>query len=29
MHKADEEVAVADLEALTELYASFVSRYLG
>ena len=29
MHKADETVAIADLEALTQLYAAFIGRYLG
>jgi succinyl-diaminopimelate desuccinylase len=28
MHKADEHVAVADVEALTELYAAFIRAYL-
>ena len=29
MHKANEEVSIADLETLTQLYAGFISRYLG
>jgi succinyl-diaminopimelate desuccinylase len=29
MHKADEHVKVADVEALTVLYAEFIKRYLG
>ena len=29
MHKANEEVAMAELEALTRLYAAFIARYLG
>lgn len=28
MHKSDEHVAIADVEALTRLYASFIRRYL-
>jgi succinyl-diaminopimelate desuccinylase len=28
MHKADEHVAVADVEALTELYRAFIARFL-
>jgi succinyl-diaminopimelate desuccinylase len=28
MHKADEHVAVADVEALTRLYAAFIAEYL-
>jgi succinyl-diaminopimelate desuccinylase len=29
MHQADENVALADVEALTALYAAFIARYLG
>ena len=29
MHKVDENVRVADVEALTELYAAFIADYLG
>jgi succinyl-diaminopimelate desuccinylase len=29
MHKADEHVAIADVEALTRLYAAFITEYLG
>jgi succinyl-diaminopimelate desuccinylase len=29
MHKADEHVSVADVEALTRLYAAFIAEYLG
>jgi succinyl-diaminopimelate desuccinylase len=29
MHKADEHIRLADLEALTRLYAAFLARYLG
>jgi succinyl-diaminopimelate desuccinylase len=28
MHKADEHVSVADVEALTRLYATFITEYL-
>ena len=29
MHQANEEVAIADLETLTELYAGFIARFTG
>ena len=29
MHKADEHVRIADLEALTALYGAFLRRYFG
>lgn len=29
MHKADEHVAIAELESLTAVYAAFITRYLG
>ena len=29
MHKVDENVRVADVEALTELYAAFIADYCG